>query len=133
MKNLFVIQSISWMVSIILFSLDIKFLNKDFSINMLLILFQFEIFLVEDSHVFNMNELHKVRLHFDQLLVMLFFLIVRNDWDTVINLIPEWVNRVIQQNGFFQVSVQTSQIFNVRQSAIVFVDVVWVKTKLSIK
>lgn len=71
---------------------DIELFDKGFRINMLFILFQFEIFFINYSHILNMNERYEIGLNLKQFLIILPDLVIGHDWDAVVDLVPERVD-----------------------------------------
>lgn len=59
---------------------------------MLLVLFELKIFLVFLSHVSFFNQARKVLLNLEKLGVLSVFLVVGNNWNPVVDLVPETVN-----------------------------------------
>lgn len=112
---------------------DIELFDKGFGINMLLIFLQFEIFLVGHSHIMNFNKRHEIRLHLNEFLIVLFDLVVGQDGYAVVDLVPEGVDGVVQQNCFSQISVEPSQVLDVGQSAGVLCGVVGVEAVLPVQ
>lgn len=63
---------------------------------MLLILIQSEILLIFNPDIILPHQINQILLNLEKLLVLIIFLIVRQDWNPITDLVPKTVDRIIK-------------------------------------